>query len=553
MPDQKHRGGSLERGEVAEVVALGKTLTTLFKDLGIPQSQYAVRIHLDPASVSRYLSGRRMPTRDFIARLIREVEKHRGSPLQQAVIEKLEEMRLAALRAWEPERYELEVLRGKLEESKRDVKRLLQHQEALLLLLDKKEELLAEASRELAQLRHDWVASRNESELALVEVVKDRDELQEERVNLLAQIAQLKQELEETGRLRKESELRCAELEDRLLVVEGGLAEKLGIGEQSGHSVPLHVLQGQLLAYWDSGENHSASKELSEAAWSRQVEELWAVVKWMRSLGRHPERRRLVDDTIRLRPIQDIDAMMRHVYSEAGHEEFAKFFARVCDAVISSKSTSEIFDLHMKWTYDSVRPHPGYAAKRNDISREALLDFWPSRGCGESDLLEMFALALTCNIERNVRSLLSGASNQMRGFYYMAVREALNAGLVSLAERSLKSYFDSSQTHSTSAGQGSQVFVSSLTKNARMAILEAALDAGKHKTRSVSFVVSIAVLVSHDSEILAEIAEVAGRKGMAEFLAGHPKLSHTIKEQGSATEQSLRSQLRLAGKIFKNS
>jgi transcriptional regulator with XRE-family HTH domain len=556
MPAQRPRGGALERGEIPEVVALGNALTTLFKDLGIPQSQYAVRIHLDPASVSRFLNGKRMPPKDFIARLITEVERHRGAPLQQGVTEKLEEMRLAALLAWEPERYEMEMLRGSLEETRRDVKRLRQHQEALHLLLDKKEELLAEASREIAQIRNDWVVSKSHSELVLAQVSEHRDELMEERAELLRQIRDLKQNLEDTGRLREDAERRCAELEDKLLAVEAELTENLGGGDQSGHSVPLHNLQGQLLGYWEDGESHSASKELTEAAWSRQIEELWTLAKWVRAEGRQAEGRRLIDDAIQLRPAQDIDALMQHVYTKADPEEFAKFFSRACTGVASSRSTNEVFDLHLRWTYDNIRPRPGYTTMRNGSQRNTLLHFWPTEKHDESDLLEMFRLALTCNIERNVAALLSGATNQTRGFYYMAVREAFNAGLTSLAERSLVSYFDSPQTHSTSAGQGSHVFVSALTKETRIAILEAAFDGGRNKTRSVSFVASIAELVPHDSEVLAEISEVAGRKGLAGFFATHPKLSRANKarrDEGIGAEQSLRSQLRQSHAAFKES
>jgi hypothetical protein len=484
-----------------------------------------------------------MPPKDFIARLIREVEKHRGTTLQQAVVDKLEEMRLAALKAWEPERYELEVLRGNLEKSQRGIKRLRQHQEALELLLDKKEELLAEASREIEQLRHDWIASKKDAELALTHVSKHRDELIEERADLLRQIGELKHELEETGRLRREAEVRCTELEERLLEVEEELTQRLGIGDQSGQSVPLNILQWQLQEYWNKGENHSASKELAEAAWSRNVAELWALEKWMRSVNRGMEGRRLIDDAINLRPSADVDALVRHVLTEADHKVFAHFFTRTCKSIISSKSTSEIFDIHTSWTYDSIRPNARYATSRNDLPRQALLDFWPSSRHGESDLMEMFELALTRNIERNVESLLSGASEHSRGFYYMAVREALNAGLTSLAKRSLESYFTKPQTHSTSAGQGSHTFVSSLTKETRIAILEAALRGGKDKSRSAAFVVSIAALVNHDSEILTEIVEVAGEKGLNIFLASTPKLSQL---QDFATEQSLRAQLRAA-------
>ncbi|MFF4428082.1 helix-turn-helix domain-containing protein [Streptomyces sp. NPDC001513] len=56
-----------------EVAELGNMLTDLFNALGVSQRAYAVRVHLDPSAVSRFLRGQRVATEDFVDRLIREV------------------------------------------------------------------------------------------------------------------------------------------------------------------------------------------------------------------------------------------------------------------------------------------------------------------------------------------------------------------------------------------------------------------------------------------------------------------------------------------------
>ncbi|MEU7297171.1 helix-turn-helix transcriptional regulator [Streptomyces exfoliatus] len=101
---QGAQGGAsgIERGEVPEVAALGTVLTGLFTRLGIPQSQYAHRVHLDKSAVSRYLSGRRLAPQEFIDRLVREVEEHVGAPLQLEAKEAIRGQRLEALRVCNP-------------------------------------------------------------------------------------------------------------------------------------------------------------------------------------------------------------------------------------------------------------------------------------------------------------------------------------------------------------------------------------------------------------------------------------------------------------------
>ncbi|MBC2908376.1 hypothetical protein H4N64_44280, partial [Streptomyces sp. PSKA01] len=63
--------------------ALAEALRVLFSYLDIPLRRYSVRRHRDPGTVSRYLSGQRMPPADFVTKLVEDAHEH-GAPLNAA-------------------------------------------------------------------------------------------------------------------------------------------------------------------------------------------------------------------------------------------------------------------------------------------------------------------------------------------------------------------------------------------------------------------------------------------------------------------------------------
>ncbi|MCZ0981683.1 hypothetical protein O1L60_29805 [Streptomyces diastatochromogenes] len=204
----------IERGEVPEVAALGNALKELFTRLGISQSQYAYRVHLDKSAVSRYLAGRRVAPQDFIDRLVQEIEDHLGAPLQLEAKEALRGRRLEALRVCSPDEFRLEALRDELARSRRDAERAHRTIEALNALLDKKEAEARDAADDLTRLRLDWGA--------------ERAALARAREDLLRQVARLRQDLQDAEHLRAEAERQTRELRDHVL----GLEEELCAGRR---------------------------------------------------------------------------------------------------------------------------------------------------------------------------------------------------------------------------------------------------------------------------------------------------------------------------------
>ncbi|MFB7587638.1 hypothetical protein [Streptomyces sp. NPDC056169] len=285
----------VERGEVAEVAALGTVLTGLFNRLGIPQTQYAHRVHLDKSAVSRYLSGRRLAPQEFIDRLVREVEEHVGAPLQPEAKEAIRGQRLEALRVCNPAEFQLESLRGELARSRRDTERAHRTVEALHSLLERKESEVRHVAEDLTQLRMDWGAERT----ALSRAQED----------LLGEITRLRQDLQDAERLRADAERQGRELRDQVLDLEEELSRR---GPATAlDDVPLELFKRRLAAMWDGDDLPEAARDLTEAAWSRPLEEVAELLRWLLEIGAAPET--FAADVARLRPLDDVLAFAPEV------------------------------------------------------------------------------------------------------------------------------------------------------------------------------------------------------------------------------------------------
>ncbi|MFE0777161.1 helix-turn-helix domain-containing protein [Streptomyces sp. NPDC058861] len=285
------RGGSaeVERGGIAEVAALGNELTGLFNRLGITQSQYAYRVHLDKSAVSRYLSGRRLAPQEFVDRLVREVEEHVGAPLRLEVKEAIRGRRLEALRACDPAAYELETLRGELARSRRDAERMNRNIEALHVLLEHKESEVRAVADDLTRLRLDWGAER-------VALARSQEELRSE-------ITRLREDLADAERLRLDAELRGEELRGTVLRLEEELARRPAAGPGA---LPLATLKDRLAALWEESNTPEVARELTEVAWSRSLEEVAELLLWLREGGHAAAVDAFVVDVARLRPLDDV-------------------------------------------------------------------------------------------------------------------------------------------------------------------------------------------------------------------------------------------------------
>ncbi|MFJ7159058.1 helix-turn-helix domain-containing protein [Streptomyces sp. NPDC101118] len=342
---------AVERGEVPEVVELGKVLTELFKTLGVSQEAYAVRVSLDASAVSRYLRGRRVATEDFVDRLVREVGRKAGTPVQEEAREHIHTVRLAALRATDPDRFALEDLRREAERTQRTVGRLLRDREALHDLLEKREAEKAALQAEMSRMRRDWAGDRAEAgrhELVLRTALADRNSAYEE---LLLEIEALRADLAATDALKDRAESRYRDLEQQLLVREEELAT-LRAGHGDDAELPVDALIARLGGFDEIVEPRRLTRALDTVVWDRPIEDVVQVVDWLLDTGAGTKVERLVADVAELRPpedVADLGAALAARAREVGRFELFDLHERLVVTAARLRTSAELAGLFRRW------------------------------------------------------------------------------------------------------------------------------------------------------------------------------------------------------------
>ncbi|WP_411102897.1 hypothetical protein [Streptomyces sp. cmx-4-9] len=338
---------AVERGEVPEVAALGKTLTGLFKILGVSQEAYAVRVSLDAATVSRFLRGRRVATEDFINRLLREVEIKLGAPLQEAARGEVHRQRLAALRATDPAGFELASLRQEMVHSQRMIARLTRQEEALHDLLVKRESEVRSVRAELDSLHRDWSADLTAATRREVELRRALDDHTTARDTLVEEIAKLRADLADTAALRADAEGRCRDLEERVLAMEEELAAlRRDDGEAMQELEEVEELLVRLARYRAGGDIRALGRELADVAWARPAQDIVAVLLWLGDTRERSRWESLISDVAQARPldvVMDVGDLIRTgPFQTAFRSHLLRCAARL-------RPVPELAELHRYW------------------------------------------------------------------------------------------------------------------------------------------------------------------------------------------------------------
>jgi transcriptional regulator with XRE-family HTH domain len=346
------RRSELEVSQLPEVAALATALTTLFNGLGIPQQRYAARVAMDKSTVSRYLNGRRVANQDFINRLFVELERHRGVSITEETRQRVQRLRMAALKISDPQSFEVENLREEVDKSHRAINQLRRQQEALELLLDQKEESAREAEQQLALLRGDWVAERVQSEAELLSLSGENQRNREEAESLRTEIADLRQQLADVNALRRDAEQRCTDLEERLAEAEQKLAESLDSRpERYFPYSPGEVAEEVFNAHREQRFN-DAARMLSLAAAHFDGEETVALWQKMgRSRRGTVDAIRLLDDAIRFGSMETAASITESAINSTPSWWTTYITVQtLATSIASSKSTNELLDLYKRWS-----------------------------------------------------------------------------------------------------------------------------------------------------------------------------------------------------------
>jgi transcriptional regulator with XRE-family HTH domain len=175
-------------------------------------NRLAALLHSDPGTVSRYLSGRRIPPPDFIEGLCKAVYDVKGSLVTSEVRELVHGQFLVALREHNPARYEVQRLSDLLQVAAREKRQYQITVAALEEAIASRNDKIYALELEGRQLRSGWTRT----DALLEEERKQRVHLQETIESLYTQVSQLKGQLLSAQRRAAEAEDRCRQLEARL-------------------------------------------------------------------------------------------------------------------------------------------------------------------------------------------------------------------------------------------------------------------------------------------------------------------------------------------------
>ncbi|MEU3873910.1 MULTISPECIES: hypothetical protein [Streptomyces] len=185
-----------------EVRALAQALRDLFAGLGVSTRRYAARRSYDSSTVSRYLSGQRLPRWEFVLNLLHDVAEKRGTVPTPETMEMLRGLHNAALAAGKSPGHRVQLLQQRLAAADQEALRAAQRERWL-------EDTLRDREHRIRDLQ--------------LQLQLGAGPLDGEAARLREEIRQLQEELAEARELHRRAEERCAWLEGQLVEAEGRL------------------------------------------------------------------------------------------------------------------------------------------------------------------------------------------------------------------------------------------------------------------------------------------------------------------------------------------
>jgi transcriptional regulator with XRE-family HTH domain len=195
-----------------EIRVFAETLRVLFGALGMSLNRLAALLHSDPGTVSRYLSGKRIPPPSFIDGLCKAVYDAKGSLVTEQVHDLVHEQFLVALQVHNPARYEVQRLTDLLQVAAREKRQYEITVAVLEEAIASRNDKIYELELEGRQLRSSWART----ERLLEEEKKHREHLQQAMDSLYTEVSVLSSRLVSAQRRAASAEERCRELEARL-------------------------------------------------------------------------------------------------------------------------------------------------------------------------------------------------------------------------------------------------------------------------------------------------------------------------------------------------
>lgn len=230
-----------------ECRAFAQALRTLFMGLEVSVRRYAARRYRDAGTVSRYLSGTRVPPWEFVVDLFADLAAEQDAAPTPLALDHVRELHRRAVQATPPRAGGVQLLQRQLADADREARRATVQEDVLGDALLDRQHRIADLEVRLTLLEAEPTTER------AVIVADGTDHLLAERLRLEEQVRTLEAELEETRLRVMLAESRCDVLERQLTIAEGPLPAL----QQAEPAAPRTVVrtQARILAVDDKPSN----------------------------------------------------------------------------------------------------------------------------------------------------------------------------------------------------------------------------------------------------------------------------------------------------------
>jgi len=245
----RHNLSPIPEGVSFDVRRFTETVRGLFGALEMSLTRFSVQMHCDKGTVSRYLSGERIPPQDFLDRLFKLIYDAKNAFITPEVQSLVHEQYLAALEAHSPARYQLQKLSDELtvailEKQQSDLT-ISALQEAIV----KKHGEIYALEMEKRAIQQAWAAEQQETDGAIEDGLSLRRRLEQTIRGLRHEVQRLNKQLRSTQVRARAAEERCQQLEaqvDQQLEAQIDSADAPIMGEQVPADAPRRPLSGAI-------------------------------------------------------------------------------------------------------------------------------------------------------------------------------------------------------------------------------------------------------------------------------------------------------------------
>ncbi|MCG7209901.1 helix-turn-helix domain-containing protein [Streptomyces arenae] len=204
--------------------ALAEALRTLFKALNLSMGRYAVRCGTDKGTLSRYLSGARVPPWSFIMLLLEHVSEVKGQPANEDAVALLRDLYIRAAGTGSARRsQDLQFL---LEEADQQAREAASLEKVLRNAVHDLQQQVNHLNVEINTLRAARAAERQAVGAEVERFSRDTEDLKSERDSLAQEVEILRGQLREAIKARELAEEKCDQLERQLEQAESREAEE---------------------------------------------------------------------------------------------------------------------------------------------------------------------------------------------------------------------------------------------------------------------------------------------------------------------------------------